>query len=84
MLTASTHGRGKGTRNERPKMKTTLPDSYNWEYELENGGVTITGVSPKPKGSVAIPAALDGWPVTRIGGRAFECCDDLQDTCDEP
>ena len=52
-------------------------ESYEWGYEEKSdGSVTVTSVSPA-NGSVAIPAQIDGKPVTAIGFAAFANCHGL-------
>jgi hypothetical protein len=40
-------------------------------YELEDGGVTITGYVEEPEGGLVFPEELNGYPVTGIGDNAF-------------
>lgn len=46
-------------------------------YSITNGEVTITGYKTKPEGELAIPATIDGCPVTTIGPSTFHDCDRL-------
>ena len=52
-----------------------------YEVETDEGTgrqyAVITGTARKARGDLAIPAELDGHPVTSIGERAFFCCSDL-------
>ena len=41
-----------------------------FDYTTQNGTITITGYTG-PGGAVAIPATINGLPVTSIGGYAF-------------
>lgn len=53
-------------------------DFYTYyTYIEENGAAVITDVSPDISGAVTIPAALGGYPVTRIGDEAFLYCDNI-------
>jgi hypothetical protein len=47
-----------------------------FSYYTYNGGITITGYTG-PGGEVTIPGAIEGKPVTVIGGAAFEAHTDL-------
>ncbi len=40
-------------------------------YEIKNNQVTITGCDQTAKGKVVIPDAIEGYPVTAIGEKAF-------------
>src|SRR5688572_4632671 len=44
--------------------------AQDFEYTITNGSITITNYTG-PGGNVAIPASIDGMPVTAIGGVAF-------------
>ena len=46
-------------------------------YTISDGNVTITEVKTSISGDVVIPSTLGGYPVTSIGGFAFEGCTDL-------
>src|SRR5688572_18487691 len=50
----------------------TLPAvvQAQFNYWTENGAITITGYTG-PGGALAIPATINGLPVTRIGNYAF-------------
>lgn len=43
----------------------------NLTYKIENGEITITGCTSSSPKNVAIPAEIDGIPVTSIGNQAF-------------
>lgn len=43
----------------------------SFTYTVENGDATITGFTSSYPGPLPIPAALGGYPVTRIGNYAF-------------
>lgn len=45
-----------------------------FEYVIENGEVTITGVKDKFIRSVEIPEFIEGYPVTGIAPYSFESC----------
>ena len=49
---------------------------HSYRYQVGNGEVTITGVSPT-KGWLSIPSELEGLPVTRIRAEAFYGCRNL-------
>lgn len=48
-----------------------------FEYVIENGEVTITGIKDKFIKSIEIPEFIDGLPVTTIGHKAFYDCSSL-------
>ncbi len=52
--------------------------SIAWEYTVDNGEVTITGVSQDAVGAVEIPGMIEGYPVTKIGSYAFFLWDDIE------
>ena len=52
-------------------------DGY-FTYEIDNGEATITKVKSSIKGSVTIPSSLGGYPVTKIGDKAFYECVDVE------
>lgn len=52
-----------------PKDDTVLVDCLT--YTIENGEVTITGISDKKQTKVKIPETIEGYPVTAIGTGAF-------------
>ncbi len=58
-------------------------DGRTWFYRLHDGKATLendldrSAVSPAPDGELKIPAELDGYPVVRIGERAFANCANL-------
>jgi hypothetical protein len=52
--------------------EVTVSDStVTWHYTVWDGAAVITGVTPAT-GDLAIPARLDGHPVTSIAGNAFK------------
>lgn len=55
---------------------------YKFSYKLEDGNAIITGIDPKPVGTVIIPDKIDGHLVTGIEGyndrSAFWGCDQLK------
>ena len=59
-------------KNEQAKTS-----DYNWKYTISKGEAVITGVSPKPSGSLTIPSKLGGIPVTSIREEAFAGCESL-------
>ena len=58
---------------ERLTGKESAPDSGTmiFHYRVENGGAVIVGFEGSAT-LVEIPATLDGYPVTKVGERAFE------------
>lgn len=48
-----------------------------YTYEVNDGEVTITGTQEPASGHIAIPATIDGYPVTAIGRYAFDMERDL-------
>jgi len=52
--------------------------SGQWTYVLEDGGAKITGYVEEPSGDLVIPGELDGYPVTKIGEKAFFTCRKLK------
>lgn len=44
-----------------------------FEYKIENGEVTITGIKDKTVESIIIPKEIDGYPVTNIDNYALDC-----------
>lgn len=46
-------------------------------WTTHNGTIEITGGCPSSPGAVVIPEAIDGLPVTSIGGSAFSACTNL-------
>ena len=45
---------------------------YKFSYKLEGGNAIITGIDPKPVGTLVIPDKIDGHKVTNIsGGRGY-------------
>jgi len=56
----------------------TLPAvaQAQFNYTTDNGAITITGYTG-PGGALAIPATINGLPVTRIGNYAFTDCTGL-------
>ena len=54
-----------------------LPLNPNLKYEIKDGTVTITGCDSKASGELTIPATIEGYPVTSIGGGAFIKCTNL-------
>ena len=53
------------------------PEKYLYEYREESGSYAITGLSDDSLTKLKIPDAIDGKPVTEIGGKAFRDCSDL-------
>ena len=51
-------------------MKKESNSADDFDYEVENDGVTITGYRGKIR-DVVIPSEIDGFPVVAIGDRAF-------------
>ena len=46
-------------------------------YKIADGEVTITGYTDELPADLVIPATIEGYPVTQIGGWAFEDCSSL-------
>jgi len=62
-----------------PVTAPPLPDPYdkrvdNLLFHIENGFATVSGVWDPDFTSVIVPDAVDGFPVTAIGDRAFSQC----------
>ena len=55
------------------KARTAAPNvEYKFSYKLEDGNAIITGIDPKPVGTLVIPDKIDGHKVTNIsGGRGY-------------
>jgi len=76
----STGGGNSGSENETPDNKPESTDGVKDDtvlvdcltYTVENGEVTITGISDKKQTKVKIPETIEGYPVTKIGANAFE------------
>lgn len=47
------------------------------EYKTENGEIIITGCDSLTKGTLVIPAKINGKKVTRIDDGVFSICDEL-------
>ena len=47
-----------------------------FEYEVDDGKATIADYTGKG-GDVIVPSMIDGFPVTTIGGLAFDGCTGL-------
>ena len=73
--------RGRRQALRKPKAEepalTEVIEGSTWSYRVSNGGATICSVSPKPTGSVSIPAVLGGLPLTAIGDHALERCEGM-------
>jgi len=48
--------------------------AFSFLTSTNNGVTAIRGYVGKPAGTLAIPAAINGWPVTSIGESAFAGC----------
>ena len=59
-----------------PTPTDTKLDNH-YAYTISNGEATITSVNNTISGTVTIPSALDGVPVTSVGDRAFLWCTDV-------
>jgi len=52
--------------------KDVVPNvEYKFSYKLENGMAIITGIEPKPVGTLVIPDKIDGHKVTSISGSGY-------------
>jgi hypothetical protein len=49
----------------------------NFEYKIENGEVTITGIKDETVESIEIPEFIEGYPVTNINNRCLRFCNSL-------
>ncbi|MBR2011282.1 MAG: leucine-rich repeat protein [Clostridia bacterium] len=58
-------------KNENAENGNNGTSAMVFHYTIENGGATITGYEGSAT-LVQIPATLDGYPVKKIGERAFE------------
>ena len=58
---------------EEPEEYT---EGYLW-YMLENGSATVTYCDLEATGSIVIPEAVEGCPVTAIGEYAFAWCENV-------
>ena len=57
---------GNATSKDVPNVE------YKFSYKLEGGNAIITGIDPKPVGTLVIPDKIDGHKVTNIsGGRGY-------------
>jgi len=54
-----------------------LRQSGQWMYVLEDGGAAIWACTGYLEGDLAIPAKLDGYPVTGISSMAFQRCEEI-------
>ena len=57
-------------------LAAPAPVRAQFTFTTNNGAITITGYTG-PGGTVAIPSAINGWPVTSIGDYAFYDCASL-------
>ena len=55
-----------GRRNADGGGKNVSNVKYKFNYKLEDGGAVLTGISPKPVGTLVVPDEIDGHIVTRI------------------
>ena len=63
-----------------PIVARAYTGSYNdgtLYYNISDGKVTITDCKESASGALTIPATLNDYPVTSIGGYAFYCCNYL-------
>ena len=62
-----------------PKAEAAERKTYDiYTYEVsKDGTIIITYCDRSANGAITIPSEIDGKPVTRIGGWAFNCCDSL-------
>ena len=56
---------------------TESPNHEMLSYEIGDAGVTITDCDTAAEGDLAIPAEIEGLPVTSIGDNAFAGCKSL-------
>ena len=53
---------------------TETVDGVSWKYTISGGTATIGGGLGEPSGTVSIPHAIGGCPVTSFGNYAFSGC----------
>lgn len=63
-------------------IRGPLPENYvgvsgDLTFRITNGEVTITDCVSTAKGEIAVPAKIEGYPVTAIGKEAFSGCSDI-------
>ena len=54
--------------------KVNATEAEDFDYEVNDGKVTITGFKGVQEGDLVIPNEINGMPVTEIGESAFFCC----------
>ena len=59
------------------ELEIVWREQVEWEYTIQNGKATITGIPKTVSGEVIIPSTLGGYPVTSIGDNAFSHCKSL-------
>ena len=60
---------------EQTEARDVQSGTYeNFEYEIAEGEVTITNCEKSTKGDLVIPETIEGYPVTKIGEKAFVKC----------
>ena len=65
LLEASKKGNNARLNKLRNEAKNV---EYKFSYKLEDEFAVLTGVEPKPVGTLVVPDEIDGYLVTRIGG----------------
>jgi len=62
-----------------PEQDTTYTAQWRpiYQYIVSNGKAVITGCDTAVSGTLTVPPALGGYPVSGIGERAFESCSDM-------
>lgn len=59
------------------KVNANIND--NFAYELENGEISITGITNESLEKIIIPSTIDGYKVTSVGNNAFANCELLEE-----
>ena len=55
-------------RNANASANETANVNYKFDYKLEGGFAVLTGIDPKPVGTLVVPDEIDGYVVARIEG----------------
>ena len=55
-------------RNANASANETANVNYKFDYKLEGGFAVLTGIDPKPVGTLVVPDEIDGYVVARIDG----------------
>ena len=57
--------------------ETETVNGVTWTYHVNDGKAEVYSIPNSTSGAITIPSTLGGYPVTSIGDRAFEECDEL-------